>query len=89
MQKRLIAVLVATSAMAFIVPAASGDPEECRDAVDQYSSAIADVSDTLKRYADCVSSSKGHDDCSTEFRRLKDAQDDFESAVSDYSSECE
>lgn len=51
----------------------------CRDATDTYNSAISDVSDTLKRYARCVSGSNGQDDCSSEFRRLKNAQSDFES----------
>ena len=58
------------------------------DATDTYNSAIPDVSDALKRYTRCLSSSNGHDDCSSEFRRLKNAQSDFESAVSGYESEC-
>jgi len=61
---------------------------ECQDAISEYNSAISDVSTTLRRYATCVSSSNGHDDCSSEFRRLKNAQDSFETAVSNYSSEC-
>jgi hypothetical protein len=60
----------------------------CSDATDTYNSAISDVSDALKRYSRCLSSSNGHDDCSSEFRRLKNAQSDFETAVSEYESEC-
>lgn len=60
----------------------------CRDAVDAYNSAVSDVSSALKRYASCVSASQGTDDCSSEFRRLRSAQSDFESAVSEYESEC-
>ena len=60
----------------------------CSDATDTYNSAISDVSDALKRYSRCLSSSNGHDACSSEFRRLKNAQSDFESAVSEYESEC-
>jgi len=36
----------------------------------------------------CVSDSKGHDDCSSEFSTLHSAQDDFESAVSEYQDKC-
>jgi hypothetical protein len=53
-----------------------------------YNSAISDLSDALRRYSRCLSNSNGHDDCSSEFRRLKNAQSDFESAVSEYESEC-
>jgi hypothetical protein len=51
-------------------------------------SVLRDIDGYLRRYARCVSDSKGHDDCSTEFRRLKYAQDDFETAVSEYQSYC-
>jgi len=61
---------------------------DCSDAVDQYNSALSDVSYTLRQYSNCVSSSQGQDDCSSEFLRLKFAQDDFESAVGDISSYC-
>ncbi len=60
----------------------------CRDAIVAYNSATSDVSDALRRYSRCLSNSNGHDDCSSEFSRLKSAQSDFESAVSEYESEC-
>lgn len=63
-------------------------PEECRDAIDQYKSARGDVASAIRGYASCVSSSDGHDDCSSEFSTLQSAHDDFESAVSDYENEC-
>lgn len=62
---------------------------DCSDARNQYGQAISDVSDALSRYTRCVSGSRGQDDCSTEFRRLKYAQSDFESAVSAIGSYCE
>ena len=62
---------------------------ECEDAVASYNSAIEDISNTMKRYSRCVSESQGHDDCSSAFRRLKSSQSDFETAVSNYGSECE
>src|SRR5260370_36083298 len=45
-------------------------PAECRDAVDQYTSAKSDVTAALRIYASCVSGSDGHDDCSSEFLSL-------------------
>jgi hypothetical protein len=64
------------------------DSSDCQDAISEYNSAVSDISTALRRYTNCVSSSIGHDDCSSEFRRLKSAQDDFESAVSRYGMEC-
>jgi hypothetical protein len=68
--------------------AARSDTDECRDALDHYNSARSDVSSALRHYGQCVSDSKGHDDCSSEFSTLHSAQDDFESAVSEYQDKC-
>jgi hypothetical protein len=68
---------------------ALADPAACSDAADGYNSAANDVTDALQSYAGCVDSSEGHDDCSAEFSQLQTAQDDFESAVSDYDTECQ
>jgi hypothetical protein len=62
---------------------------DCSYAISSYNSAVNDISYTLKRYANCVSNSQGKDDCSSEFRRLKSAQADLESAVSTISYSCE
>jgi hypothetical protein len=62
---------------------------DCNDATSAYNSRqISDLSDAIRRYTRCLSSSNGHDDCSSEFRKVKNAQSDFESAVSQYESEC-
>jgi hypothetical protein len=61
---------------------------DCSSAISSYNSAVDDISTYLKRYVGCVSSSDGNDDCSTEFRRLKNAQSDFESAVSEHQINC-
>jgi hypothetical protein len=63
-------------------------PTECQDAVAEYKSAMSDISTALQAYTDCLSTSQGHDDCSTDFETLRSAQDDLESAVSEYESEC-
>jgi hypothetical protein len=73
----------------FTVRESSADSEECRNAVDQYNSAKSEVSDALRTYASCISDSRGHDDCSSEFSKLQSVHDDFESAVSEYESECQ
>ena len=67
---------------------ARSDTDECQDALDHYNSARSDVSSALRQYGRCVSDSKGHDDCSTEFSTLHSAQDDFASAVSEYQDKC-
>jgi hypothetical protein len=61
---------------------------ECNEAIASYNSAIEEVSNTMKRYLRRLSESEGHDDCSSEFRRLKSSQSEFEIAVSNYGSEC-
>ena len=68
--------------------AARSDTDECRDALDHYNSAKSDVSSALRHYGRCITDSKGHDDCSSEFSTLHSAQDDFESAVSEYQDKC-
>jgi hypothetical protein len=68
--------------------AARSDTDECQDALDHYNSVRSDVSSALRQYGRCVSDSKGRDDCATEFSKLHSAQDDFESAVSEYQDNC-
>jgi hypothetical protein len=67
---------------------ARSDTDECRDALDHYNAAKSDVSSALRHYGRCVSDSKGHDDCASEFSTLHSAQDDFESAASEYQDKC-
>jgi hypothetical protein len=67
---------------------ARSETDECRDALEHYKSAKRDISSALRRYGQCVTDSKGHDDCVTEFSTLHSAQDDFETAVSDKQSNC-
>ena len=64
------------------------DVEDCREAIRNFRTVRADVIDALRRYADCIASNDGHDDCSGEFYAVRSAQDDFEDAVSTYESEC-
>ena len=64
------------------------DPAGCEDAANGYNSAASDVGAAVQDYSNCVDGSQGHDDCSSEFGSLQSAQDDFETAVSNYESEC-
>ena len=86
---RILEIVALGAAAVFCGLPAHAATAACGNATDRYNSAISDVSDTLRRYNRCLSSSNGHDDCSSEFRRLKNAQADFESAVSEYQSECD
>ncbi len=83
-----LALLISTFGL-LQVSAALADTGECQDALDQYKTAASDVSDHLRTYANCISDSRGHDDCSSEFSGLRSAQDDFETAVSAYESDCQ
>jgi hypothetical protein len=67
---------------------ATADPEACQGAMLVFKSARGSVGDYLRRYASCVSHSNGHDNCASEFSRLRPVQDDFEAAVSSYDREC-
>jgi hypothetical protein len=79
-----IIVLAFNLLILLVLPAVA----DCDSAVSDYNSAISDIDSYLRRYSRCVADSRGNDDCSSEFRRLRSAQDDFESAVSRYQSEC-
>jgi hypothetical protein len=83
----LVAVLCGT-ALAGTTLRVTADPEGCRDAVDAFNNARSSIADSVRRYGQCVSSSDGHDDCSSEFSTLRSDQDDLESAVSNYEGEC-
>jgi hypothetical protein len=75
----IILILVGAALISLNKPVSASD---CSDEVQNYNNALEEVSSTLRRYSRCVADSRGHDDCSSEFRRLRNAQYDFESAVS-------
>ncbi len=89
MKPFLIAILWGITLLLIATAGTSADPDSCQDAASQYRSAKSDVRDALKSYTNCIDGSDGHDDCSSEFSTLQSAQDDFETAVSDYESECQ
>ena len=77
------------TATTLMLASLSAGASDCSDSIDSYNSAIGEVASTLRRYQSCVSNSEGKDDCSSEFRRLRNAHDGFESAVSGIRSNCE
>ncbi len=62
--------------------------DECSDASNRYILVVRDVEAAMQRFANCISNSRGRDDCSREVSGLRSTQDDFQSAVSRYRREC-
>ena len=67
----------------------SGKSPSCQDAMARVESIADELADKSKRLRNCAESKNFSDDCSSEFRRVRSAQGDYESAVSTYKSECE
>jgi len=61
---------------------------ECAEARDHYLSAVDGVREYLGRYVQCVTTSNGLEDCSSEFRRLSNAHTEFEKAVEEFRADC-
>jgi hypothetical protein len=67
----------------------SDDTEDCKDARDRVSRAADDLESRSKKLMRCASADNYSDDCSTEYRRTKSAHSDYDSAVSNFRSECD
>lgn len=83
---------VAIASVALIVGggfAPTQDRQQCAYAIDAYNAAIDDQARNVRRYGDCLAGSRGNDDCSSEFRRIRIGQSDFETAISGYRSYCQ
>lgn len=72
-----------------LLGAAPAAATPCNEAIDGFNSAIEELDGVLKRYHDCLQNTDGTDDCSSEFRRLRSEQSDFEGAVSTYKDDCD
>lgn len=68
--------------------APSGASSECRDALERAQSAASEVASYSRRLSSCVEDGDHRDDCSSEFRRVRNAHSDYESAVSEVQSYC-
>ncbi len=83
---RKLAIAVGLTGLLLVPPSVAF--ADCSDAISTYNSALSDIESYAKRYFRCIADSNGQDDCSSEFRKLKNAQSDFESAVSSYRLDC-
>lgn len=61
---------------------------DCRDHLSRAESAASELADYARRLRNCAESQNYNDDCSSEFRRVKNAYSDYESAVSSVGSYC-
>jgi TolA-binding protein len=66
----------------------SGKSPMCRDAIEQAESAADDLESAAGRLRSCAANRDFDDDCSSEYSRVRNAHDDYESAVSDIQSYC-
>ena len=60
----------------------------CRDARSRAENAASDLAQYTRRLQRCAEAQDFDDDCSTEFRRVRNAHSDYESAVSAIGSYC-
>lgn len=66
----------------------SDSSDECKNAWSEAGSAASDLSSYARRLQSCADSGDYHDDCDSEFRRVKSTYDDYESAVSSVGYDC-
>ena len=67
---------------------AMGKSSECRDAQSRAESAASELADRAKKLRSCAEAADFSEDCSSEFRRTKNAHSDYEDAVSAVGSSC-
>ncbi len=65
-----------------------GKSSECREARSRAEFAASELADTSRKLRNCAESQDYADDCSTEFRRVKNTHSDYEDAVASVNSEC-
>lgn len=65
------------------------ESSNCQNAKSQAQSTAADLANYSRRLRSCAEAEDFSDDCSSEFRRVRNAQSDYESAVSSVSSACQ
>ena len=66
----------------------SGKSSACRDAQERAESAASELADRARKLRNCAEAQDYSEDCSSEFRRVRSAHSDYESAVSSIQSEC-
>lgn len=66
-----------------------GEDQACAVARDAAQSAASELASTSQRLSRCAANEDFENDCSTEFRRVRFAHSDYESAVSEVQSDCD
>jgi len=87
-QEGLIVRCQIVVALFLLLSSGTGASAECAEARDHYLSAVDGVREYLGRYVQCVTTSNGLEDCSSEFRRLSNAHTEFEKAVEEFRADC-
>jgi hypothetical protein len=85
MIKTLRAAALAAAVMG--TPAAFAD--ECGDTVRDYNTVLSRLTDAIEQFSSCIADSKGMNDCSGPFGRLRSVHSQFASVVAIYSKQCE
>jgi|GWRWMinimDraft_15_1066023.scaffolds.fasta_scaffold01124_8 hypothetical protein len=88
-KKASIAAIVISVVASSVAWAGYGNEDECRNARERASSSALDLSIYARKLQRCAEAGDLTDDCSMEFRRVKNAHSDYESAVMDVGSECD
>lgn len=65
-----------------------GKNPECREARDRAATAATELADRSRKLRNCAEAEDYSEDCSSEFRRVKNAHSEYEDAVSRVSSSC-
>ena len=87
-QEGLIVRCQIVVALFLLLSSGTGASAECPEARDHYLSAVDGVREYLGRYVQCITTSNGLEDCSSEFRRLSNAHTEFEKAVEEFRADC-
>jgi hypothetical protein len=66
----------------------TGKSVGCRDAQERAESTASELADRARKLRNCAEAQDYSEDCSSEFRRVRSAHSDYESAVSSVQSEC-
>ena len=66
----------------------TGKSDECRESTHRAESAASELADRARKLRNCAEAQDYSDDCDTEFRRVRNAHSDYESAVSSVRNEC-
>lgn len=88
MKRGLIIAALAGAVVTFSA-AAMADSRECAQATNRYDMNRASAFDALRSYGNCLSRDDGRDECERQFSALDSAQNNFESAVSNFRDDCE